>query len=62
MYTLASMSLTASAAGSGLLVLVALVLFAVATVIAFFVTPRALWAGFTSAGLAVFMLALLIGP
>ena len=59
---LASANITASAAGNGLLVLIACILFFVGAGVAWFVTPRAIWATLTSAGLAVFMLALLIGP
>ena len=60
--TLASMAITASAAGDGILVLIALILFAVAAFIAAFLAPRNWQAVLVAAGLAVFMAALLIGP
>ena len=43
----------------GFLILIAFLLFAVAAVVAWVVTPRAIWATFVAAGLALFMLALL---
>jgi hypothetical protein len=58
---LASANITASAAGNGILVLIACILFFVAAGVAWLVTPRALWAMLLSGGLAVYMLALLIG-
>jgi uncharacterized membrane protein YqjE len=45
----------------GFLILVAFLLFAVSAVIAWVVEPRAVWATFVAAGLALFMLALLFG-
>lgn len=44
----------------GFLVLIAFLLFAVAAIIAWVVTPRAIWATFVSAGLALVTLAMLI--
>lgn len=41
----------------GVLILIAFILFAVAAVIAWVVAPRAVWATFVAAGLALFMLA-----
>ena len=58
---LASMAITASAAGNGILVLIALILAAVAAFIAGFIAPRNWWAVLVAAALAVYMLALLIG-
>jgi len=43
----------------GFLILIAFLLFAVAAVVAWVVSPRAIWATFVAAGLALFMLALL---
>jgi uncharacterized membrane protein YqjE len=43
----------------GFLILIAFLLFAVAAVVAWVVTPRAIWATFVAAGLALYMLALL---
>lgn len=60
-HVLAGANITASAAGNGILVLAACVLFFVGAGVAWFVAPRAIWAMLTSAGLAVYMLALLIG-
>jgi len=45
----------------GFLILIAFILFAVAAVVAWVVEPRAVWATFVAAGLALFMLALLFG-
>jgi len=45
----------------GFLVLIAFLLFAVAAVVAWVIEPRAIWATFVAAGLALFMLALLFG-
>lgn len=59
---LASANITASAAGNGILVLIACIAFFVAAGVAWFVTPRAIWATLLAAGLAVYMLALLLGP
>ena len=61
MGTLASASLSAGPGANGILVLVALILFAVAAVVAWVVTPRAIWASCVAAGLALFMAALLLG-
>lgn len=61
MGTLASMSLTAGPAGNGILVLLALVVFLVAAVVAWVVTPRAIWATAVALGLALYMAALLLG-
>lgn len=61
MGNLASFAITASAAGNGILTLIALILFGVAAFIAAFLAPRNWWAVLVSAGLAVYMLALLIG-
>lgn len=58
---LASANITASAAGNGILVLIALIAFAVAAVVAWVVTPRAIWASAVALGLALYMAALLIG-
>jgi hypothetical protein len=58
---LASANISASAAGNGILVLIACILFFVAAGVAWFVTPRAIWGTLIAAGLAVYMLALLIG-
>jgi uncharacterized membrane protein YqjE len=44
----------------GFLILIAFLLFAVAAIIAWVVQPRAVWATFVAAGLALFMLAQLI--
>jgi len=43
----------------GFLILIAFLLFAVAGIVAWFVEPRAIWATFVAAGLALYMLALL---
>lgn len=43
----------------GFLILVAFLLFAVSAIIAWVVEPRAIWATFVAAGLALYMLALL---
>jgi hypothetical protein len=40
----------------GVFILIALILFAVAAVIAWVIEPRAVWATFVAAGLALFML------
>lgn len=61
MGTLASMTLTAGPAGNGILVLLALVVFLVAAVVAWVVTPRAIWATCVALGLALYMAALLLG-
>ena len=58
---LASAHLTASSAGNGLLVVIAFIVFLVAAVLAW-LPPRAYWASAVAAGLALFMLALLLGP
>jgi uncharacterized membrane protein YqjE len=44
----------------GFLILIAFILFAVAAIIAWVVQPRAVWATFVAAALALFMLAQLI--
>ena len=44
----------------GFLILIAFLLFAVAAVVAWVVAPRLIWATFVAAGLALYMLALLI--
>jgi hypothetical protein len=44
----------------GALVLIAVILFAIAAVIAFFVQPRAYWPSFVALGLALFALAFLV--
>lgn len=62
MSVLASMSLTASAAGNGILVLVACILAFVAAGVAWFLTPRAIWGTLTALALALYFLALLLGP
>jgi hypothetical protein len=59
--SMAGANITASAAGNGILVLIALILFAVAAVVAWVVTPRAIWASCVALGLALYMAALLIG-
>jgi hypothetical protein len=61
MSVLASATITASAAGNGILVLIACILLFIAAGVAWFVTPRAIWATLLSGGLAVYMLALLTG-
>lgn len=43
----------------GFLILIAFLLFAVSAIIAWVVAPRAIWATFVAAGLALYMLALL---
>jgi hypothetical protein len=43
----------------GVLILIAFILFAVAAVVAWVVAPRAVWATFVAAGLAIYMLSLL---
>jgi hypothetical protein len=43
----------------GILVLIALIIFVIAAVIAWIATPKAHWAGAVAAGLAVYMLSLL---
>lgn len=45
---------------SNILVLIALILFAVAAIVAWFVEPRTIWATFVAAGLALFMLSILL--
>lgn len=60
-HDLASFAITASAAGNGILVLIALILFAVAAFIAAFLAPRNWWAVLVAAGLAVYLLAKLVG-
>lgn len=59
---LASVGITASTAGNGILVLIALILFALAGGLAFIIKPVNWWAVLTAAGLAVYMAALLVGP
>lgn len=58
---LASFAITASAAGNGILVLIALLLFAVAALLAVIIKPVNWWAVLVAAGLAVYMLAKLVG-
>lgn len=59
---LASANITASAAGNGILILIACILFFVAAGVALFLAPpRNWWAILVSAGLAVWTLALLFG-
>lgn len=56
----AAMTLASSFSVSGAhgaLCLIALILFAVAAVVAWVVAPKAIWATFVAAGLAIFMLA-----
>jgi hypothetical protein len=43
----------------GVLILIALILFAVAAVVAWVIAPRAVWATFVAAGLALLALAML---
>lgn len=59
---LASVGITASTAGNGILVLIALILFAVAGGLAIIIKPVNWWAVLIAAGLAIYMAALLIGP
>ena len=59
---LASVGITASAAGNGILVLIALIIFAFAGGVAFIVIkPVNWWAVLVAAGLAIYMAALLVG-
>lgn len=44
----------------GFLILIAFILLAIAAVVAWVIAPRAVWATFTAAALALFMLAQLI--
>lgn len=62
MGTLASVGITASAAGNGILVLIALIMFAVAGILALIIKPVNWWAVLIAAALAIFMAALLVGP
>lgn len=57
----AGVSITAAGGANGILVLIAAILFGIAGIVAWFVAPRDIWATFISAGLTVFMVALLIG-
>lgn len=59
---LASVGITASAAGNGILVLIACILFFIAAGVAWFVTPRAIWGTLVGVGLGLYVLALLVGP
>lgn len=58
---LASVGITASAAGNGILVLISLILFAIAGGLAFILKPVNWWAVLIAAGFAVYMAALLVG-
>lgn len=58
---LASASITASAAGNGILVLIACILAFVAAGVAWFMAPRAIWGTLVAAALGIYFLALLIG-
>ena len=60
-HVLASLSLTAGPAANGILVLVAMVAFVIAAFVAWFIQPRAIWGTLVALGLALFMLALLVG-
>lgn len=57
----AGASITASAAGNGIAVLVACILFFIAAGVAWFLQPRAVYATIMAAGLGIYMLALLLG-
>ena len=60
-HVLASFSITAGPGANGILVLIALILFFVAALLAVIIKPVNWWAVLTAAGLGVYMLALLIG-
>lgn len=57
----ANFSMSAAGGANGLLVALALFLFAVAAILAAILAPRNWWAILVGAGLAMFMLALLVG-
>lgn len=62
MNTLAAVGITASPAGNGILVLIALILAFIAAGVAWFMAPRALWGTLVAAALGLYFLALLLGP
>lgn len=57
----ASLNMTAAGGANGLLVLIALIVFVIAAFVSWFITPRAIWGTLVALGLALFMLALLVG-